>query len=169
MVHVSRYRCFASGSGGVEAARRQQGPSRTCAGKIAYARVGGSGIGDAATGLHHASERCGSGLAARGAGAASTAAAPHCVRSFGHPRWSADRDCWPLLGAAVLSNAARARLCRRRQYCRRALFSQGRSHRFASPVAVVVGSNPQVIVVILNDLIEAFAAATTTIPIVAII
>jgi ABC-type uncharacterized transport system substrate-binding protein len=46
--------------------------------------------------------------------------------------------------------------------------AEGRSQRFASLVAAVVGSDPQVIVVNLNDLIEAFAAATTTIPIVAI-
>src|SRR5262249_21374639 len=46
--------------------------------------------------------------------------------------------------------------------------AEGRSQHFASLVAAVVGSNPRVIVVNLNDLIEAFAAATTTIPIVAI-
>jgi putative ABC transport system substrate-binding protein len=39
---------------------------------------------------------------------------------------------------------------------------------FASLAAVVIGSEPHVIVVNLNDLIEAFTAATTTIPIVAI-
>ena len=44
--------------------------------------------------------------------------------------------------------------------------AEGRSQRFASLVAAVVGSDPQVIVVNLNDLIEAFTAATTTIPIV---
>jgi putative tryptophan/tyrosine transport system substrate-binding protein len=47
--------------------------------------------------------------------------------------------------------------------------AEGRSQHFASLAAAVVGSDPQVIVVNLNDLIEAFAAATTTIPIVAII
>ena len=46
--------------------------------------------------------------------------------------------------------------------------AEGRSQNFASLAAAVVGSNPQVIVVNLNDLIEALAAATTTIPIVAI-
>lgn len=46
--------------------------------------------------------------------------------------------------------------------------AEGRSQHFASLVDVVVRSNPQAIVVNLNDLIEAFAAATTTIPIVAI-
>jgi putative tryptophan/tyrosine transport system substrate-binding protein len=46
--------------------------------------------------------------------------------------------------------------------------AEGRSQHFASLAAAVVGSDPQVIVVNLNDLIEAFAAATTTIPIVAI-
>jgi hypothetical protein len=47
--------------------------------------------------------------------------------------------------------------------------AEGRSQHFASLAAAVVGSDPQVIVVNLNDLIEAFAAATTTIPIVAIV
>jgi ABC-type uncharacterized transport system substrate-binding protein len=46
--------------------------------------------------------------------------------------------------------------------------AEGRSQHFASLAAAVVGRDPQVIVVNLNDLIEAFAAATTTIPIVAI-
>jgi putative ABC transport system substrate-binding protein len=46
--------------------------------------------------------------------------------------------------------------------------AEGRSQHFASLAATVVGSNPQVIIVNLNDLIEAFTAATTTIPIVAI-
>ena len=46
--------------------------------------------------------------------------------------------------------------------------AEGRSQHFASLAAAVVASDPQVIVVNLNDLIEAFAAATTTIPIVAI-
>ncbi|MGY3037947.1 putative ABC transport system substrate-binding protein [Bradyrhizobium sp. USDA 4354] len=46
--------------------------------------------------------------------------------------------------------------------------AEGRSEHFASLAAAVVGRDPQVIVVNLNDLIEAFAAATTTIPIVAI-
>jgi len=46
--------------------------------------------------------------------------------------------------------------------------AEGRSQHFASLAAAVVGSDPQVIVVNLNDLIEAFAAATTTIPIVGI-
>jgi len=46
--------------------------------------------------------------------------------------------------------------------------AEGRSQHFASLAAAVVGSNPQVVVVNLNDLVEAFTAATTTIPIVAI-
>lgn len=46
--------------------------------------------------------------------------------------------------------------------------AEGRSQHFASLAAAVVGSNPQVIVVNLNDLIQALAAATTTIPIVAV-
>lgn len=46
--------------------------------------------------------------------------------------------------------------------------AEGRSQHFTSLAAAVVGSDPQVIVVNLNELIEAFAAATTTIPIVAI-
>ncbi|WP_256477666.1 ABC transporter substrate binding protein [Bradyrhizobium sp. C-145] len=46
--------------------------------------------------------------------------------------------------------------------------AEGRSEHFASLAAAVVGRDPQVIVVNLNDLVEAFAAATTTIPIVAI-
>jgi putative tryptophan/tyrosine transport system substrate-binding protein len=46
--------------------------------------------------------------------------------------------------------------------------AEGRSQHFASLAAAVVGSDPQVIVVNLNDLIEAFVTATTTIPIVAI-
>src|SRR5262245_15523639 len=46
--------------------------------------------------------------------------------------------------------------------------AEGRSQHFASLVAAVVGRDPQVIIVNLNDLIETFAAATTTIPIVAI-
>jgi putative ABC transport system substrate-binding protein len=45
---------------------------------------------------------------------------------------------------------------------------EGRSQHFASLAAVVLGSEPHVIVVNLNDLIEAFTAATTTVPIVAI-
>src|SRR5947207_4445936 len=39
--------------------------------------------------------------------------------------------------------------------------AEGRSQHFTSLAADVVGSDPQVIVVNLNDLIEAFAAATT--------
>src|ERR1700692_2311181 len=46
--------------------------------------------------------------------------------------------------------------------------AEGRSERFASLAATVVSSNPEVIVVNLNDLVKAFAAATTTIPIVVI-
>jgi len=46
--------------------------------------------------------------------------------------------------------------------------AEGRAQQFASLAAAVVGSAPQVIIVNLNDLIEVFAAATTTIPIVAI-
>jgi putative ABC transport system substrate-binding protein len=46
--------------------------------------------------------------------------------------------------------------------------AEGRSERFASLAAAVVSSNPEVIVVNLNDLVKAFAAATTTIPIVVI-
>ncbi len=44
----------------------------------------------------------------------------------------------------------------------------GRSDRFAALAAEVVSRKPDVIVVNLNDLIKAFAAATSTIPIVAI-
>jgi putative tryptophan/tyrosine transport system substrate-binding protein len=44
----------------------------------------------------------------------------------------------------------------------------GRSDRFAALAAEVVSRKPDVIVVNLNDLIKAFAAATATIPIVAI-
>ena len=46
--------------------------------------------------------------------------------------------------------------------------AEGRSQHFTSLAAAVVGSDPQVIVVNLNELVKAFAAATTTIPIVAI-
>ena len=46
--------------------------------------------------------------------------------------------------------------------------AEGRSEHFASLAAAVVGRNPEVIVVNLNDLIKTFAAATATIPIVAI-
>jgi len=46
--------------------------------------------------------------------------------------------------------------------------AEGRSLHFTSLAAAVVGSHPQVIVVNLNELIKAFTAATTTIPIVAI-
>jgi putative tryptophan/tyrosine transport system substrate-binding protein len=46
--------------------------------------------------------------------------------------------------------------------------AEGRSERFASLAAAVVSRNPDVIVVNLNDLVKAFAAATATIPIVAI-
>ena len=46
--------------------------------------------------------------------------------------------------------------------------AEGQSEHFASLAAAVVGRNPQVILVNLNDLIKTFAAATTTIPIVAI-
>ncbi len=46
--------------------------------------------------------------------------------------------------------------------------AEGRFERFASLAAEVAGRNPQVIVVNLNDLVKAFAAATTTIPIVAV-
>ncbi|MFI5014224.1 MAG: ABC transporter substrate-binding protein [Hyphomicrobiales bacterium] len=46
--------------------------------------------------------------------------------------------------------------------------AEGRSDRFAALAAAVVSRNPDVIVANLNDLVRAFAAATTTIPIVAI-
>jgi putative tryptophan/tyrosine transport system substrate-binding protein len=46
--------------------------------------------------------------------------------------------------------------------------AEGRSEYFASLAAAVVGRNPEVIVVNLNDLIKTFTVATTTIPIVAI-
>jgi putative ABC transport system substrate-binding protein len=46
--------------------------------------------------------------------------------------------------------------------------AEGHSDRFASLAAEVTGRNPHVIVVNLNDLVKAFAAATTTIPIVAV-
>ena len=47
--------------------------------------------------------------------------------------------------------------------------AEGRADRFAALAAEVVGRKPDVIVSNLNDLVKAFAAATTTIPIVAII
>jgi putative ABC transport system substrate-binding protein len=47
--------------------------------------------------------------------------------------------------------------------------AEGRADRFAASAAEVVGRKPDVIVSNLNDLVKAFAAATTTIPIVAII
>jgi putative tryptophan/tyrosine transport system substrate-binding protein len=47
--------------------------------------------------------------------------------------------------------------------------ADGRSDRFAALAAEVVGRNPDVIVVNLNDLVKVFAAATATIPIVAIV
>jgi putative ABC transport system substrate-binding protein len=46
--------------------------------------------------------------------------------------------------------------------------AEGRSDRYAALAAAVVSRNPDVILVNLNDLIKAFAAATTTVPIVAI-
>jgi len=46
--------------------------------------------------------------------------------------------------------------------------AEGRSEDFTSLAAAVVSRNPEVIVVNLNDLIRTLAAATTTIPIVAI-
>jgi putative ABC transport system substrate-binding protein len=46
--------------------------------------------------------------------------------------------------------------------------AEGRSDRFAALATAVVSRNSEVIVVNLNDLVKAFAAATTTIPIVAI-
>ena len=46
--------------------------------------------------------------------------------------------------------------------------AEGRSDRYGALAAVVVNRNPDVIVVNLNSLIKAFAAATTTIPIVGI-
>ena len=46
--------------------------------------------------------------------------------------------------------------------------AEGRSEDFTSLAAAVVSRNPEVIVVNLNDLIKTLAAATTTIPIVAI-
>jgi putative tryptophan/tyrosine transport system substrate-binding protein len=46
--------------------------------------------------------------------------------------------------------------------------AEGRSEGFASLAATVVSSNPEVIVVNLNDLVKVFMAATTTIPIVVI-
>jgi putative tryptophan/tyrosine transport system substrate-binding protein len=47
--------------------------------------------------------------------------------------------------------------------------AEGRSERFAPLAAEVVSRNPDVIVANLNDLVKVFAAATATIPIVAII
>ena len=47
--------------------------------------------------------------------------------------------------------------------------AEGRSDRFAALVAAVVSRKPDVIIVNLNDLVKAFAAATATIPIVAIV
>jgi putative ABC transport system substrate-binding protein len=47
--------------------------------------------------------------------------------------------------------------------------AEGRPDRFAAIVAEVVGRNPDVIVANLNDLVGAFRAATTSIPIVAIL
>src|ERR1019366_9881943 len=47
--------------------------------------------------------------------------------------------------------------------------AEGRADRFAALAAEVVGRKPDVIVSNLNDLVKAFTAATTTIPIVAII
>lgn len=49
------------------------------------------------------------------------------------------------------------------RYC-----AEGRSERFAALAAAVVSSKPDVIVSNHNDLVKAFAAATTTVPIVAI-
>jgi putative ABC transport system substrate-binding protein len=46
--------------------------------------------------------------------------------------------------------------------------AEGRSERFAALAAEVVSRNPDVIVSNLNDLVKAFAAVTSTIPIVAI-
>ena len=46
--------------------------------------------------------------------------------------------------------------------------AEGRADRIAAVAAAVVSRNPDVIVTNLNDLVSAFAAATTTIPIVAI-
>jgi ABC transporter substrate binding protein len=45
---------------------------------------------------------------------------------------------------------------------------EGRSDRFAALAAAVVSRQPDVIIVNLNDLVKAFLAATSTIPIVAI-
>jgi putative ABC transport system substrate-binding protein len=47
--------------------------------------------------------------------------------------------------------------------------AEGRSDRFAALAAAVVSRKPDVIIVNLNDLVKAFAAATATIPIVAIV
>jgi putative tryptophan/tyrosine transport system substrate-binding protein len=47
--------------------------------------------------------------------------------------------------------------------------AEGRSERFAALAAEVVGRNPDVIIANLNDLVKVFAAATATIPIVAIV
>jgi len=47
--------------------------------------------------------------------------------------------------------------------------AEGHSERFAPLAAEVVGRKPDVIVVNLNDLVKVFMAATTTIPIVAIV
>jgi len=47
--------------------------------------------------------------------------------------------------------------------------AEGRSERFAALAAAVVSSKPDVIVSNHNDLVKAFAAATATIPIVAIV
>ena len=47
--------------------------------------------------------------------------------------------------------------------------AEGRSERFASLAAEVVGRKPDVIVANLNDLVKTFMAATTAIPIVAVV
>ena len=46
--------------------------------------------------------------------------------------------------------------------------AEGRSERYASVVAEVVGRNPDVVIVNLNDLVKVFMEATSTIPLVSI-
>ena len=95
-------------------------------------------------------------------------AAPHRVRSFRHSCRPAHRDRRSVLGAAVLRNAARLGDTEGGNLVVERYSAEGRSERFASLAAEVVGRNPDVIVSNLNSLVKAFAAATTTIPIVGI-
>src|SRR5215470_11390435 len=108
VLQLSGFGCLAGEPAGSALRNPSQIPAAwTCAEKLLTLGLGASGIDDAATGVRHGSEQCG-GLATRGVGAASPAPAPHCLRSFGHPRWSADGDCGSLLGPAVFPNTARA-------------------------------------------------------------